>query len=53
LCHTLGQDVSSASVKGSNLQGRCEKVRPLGDAEVEVSRESRLGDRVRALTRRE
>lgn len=34
LCQTTGQDVSSAFVKGSDLQGQCEKVRPLGDAEV-------------------
>lgn len=34
LCHTMGHDMSRAFVKGSNFQGQCEKVRPLGDAEV-------------------
>lgn len=34
--------VSSAFVKGSNLQGWCEKVRPLRDAKVSVSHESGL-----------
>ena len=53
LCLTMDQDVSSALAGGSNLQGRCAKVRPLGDAEVPVSNESRLCNKAGALTRRE